>query len=148
MAAGGHFFFCYKQYMPNSQTEMTSSAAAPAQGSTPALVHHPQTMARPCALPQVVQASTSPTPSGYPATSSSLEHPEVMCWGAGCQLVFSLGFKATLAEESVPYQFPLLSSQPSEQGNICYFVTDPCGGRSGILPTCTAELAILPEILL
>lgn len=54
MAAGGHFFFCYKQYMANLQTEMTSSAPAPAQGSTAALVHHPQTTARPCTLPQVV----------------------------------------------------------------------------------------------
>lgn len=139
------FFFCYKQYMANLQTEVTSSAPAPAQSSTPAPVHHPQMMARSCALPQVVQAGTSPRSQLLPSNFQLLGASRGDVLGAGCPLVFSLGFKATPVEESVPYRFPLLSSQPSGQRNICYLVTDPCGGHSGILP---AELAILPETLL
>lgn len=139
------FFFCYKQYIANLQTEVTSSAPAPAQSSTPALVHHPQMMARSCALPQVVQAGTSPRSQLLPSNFQLLGASRGDVLGAGCPLVFSLGFKATPVEESMPYRFPPLSSQLSGQRNICYLVTDPCGGHSGILP---AELAILPETLL
>lgn len=66
-AARGHFFFCYKQHTATSQTEMTSPAPAPAQGTTPALVHLQQAMARPCTLPQMVQRSISPRPQLPPS---------------------------------------------------------------------------------
>ena len=141
-------FFCYKQYMANLQTEVASSAPAPAQGSTPALVHHPRMMARSYGLPQVAQASARPRSQLLPSTFQLFGACRGDVLGAGCQLVFSFGFQATSEEESVPYQFPLLSSQPSGQRNVCYFVTDPCGGCSDILAACTVELAILPETLL
>lgn len=96
---------------------------------------------------QVVQEGASP-PQWPTNTSQLLGAPQGDVLGAGCRFVFSLGFKATLEKEIVPYRSPPLSSQPSGQRNICYFVTVPCRGCLGILSARMVELAVLPETLL
>lgn len=112
------------------------------------LPQHPRMMPRPCTLSRWSRRALR-LPQLPPSTSRLLRAPRGdVLGGAGCQFVFSLGFKATLEKESVPYQSPPLSSQPSGQRNICYFVTVPCGGWSGILSARMVELAVLPETLL
>lgn len=108
---------------------------------------HPQMMPRPCALPRWSRRALR-LPQWPTNTSQLLGAPQGDVLGAGCRFVFSLGFKATLEKEIVPYRSPPLSSQPSGQRNICYFVTVPCRGCLGILSARMVELAVLPETLL